>query len=305
MAQPPQIPQTWRDLRERLERDSGADRGAGRGPGEPVRGIYVLGAADTGKSTLCRYLVDSLARTAPAGLLDADPGQSSLGPPTTLGLAFAPELDAPAALRFVGSTTPMGHLLQALVGAKRLAEHAAAEGAGWLVIDPPGMVTGETAREFQHQMIDVLGPSWLVVVRDRTATSATPEEAAAIERIVSVFTARQRPKVYRMPVAEAVVPRRAPQRAAYRQARFATYFAAATTRELDLGGRGLHGHLPPGADPADAVGRLAALCDRAGWVVVLGVIEAVDWSAGRLRLHAPPFDEKAVASVEFGSHRMQ
>jgi len=51
--------------------------------------VMVLGAPDTGKSTLCRYLVyRAFAAGHPAALVDLDLGQSHLGPPTTLALAL-------------------------------------------------------------------------------------------------------------------------------------------------------------------------------------------------------------------------
>ena len=58
------VPPDWRALADRLE------------AGE-WRRLIVLGAADTGKSTLCRYLGERLPGTA---LLDADPGQKMVGP---------------------------------------------------------------------------------------------------------------------------------------------------------------------------------------------------------------------------------
>jgi len=52
--------------------------------------IMVIGASDTGKSTLARYLFQELCR---AGLrvayLDGDVGQSTLGLPTTMTVALS------------------------------------------------------------------------------------------------------------------------------------------------------------------------------------------------------------------------
>ena len=46
--------------------------------------ILVIGGADTGKTTLVEILAGFLSRGTVAGLVDADIGQSHLGPPTTV-----------------------------------------------------------------------------------------------------------------------------------------------------------------------------------------------------------------------------
>jgi GTPase SAR1 family protein len=61
-----------------------ADRMAGTGP--PLKGrLLLLGAADTGKTTLLNALASRLAKSQPVALVDADIGQSHIGPPTTVG----------------------------------------------------------------------------------------------------------------------------------------------------------------------------------------------------------------------------
>ena len=56
---------------------------------EKERGIaIILGATDTGKSTLAKFLIFNLCkRGLKVALVDADIGQSFLGPPTTIGFA--------------------------------------------------------------------------------------------------------------------------------------------------------------------------------------------------------------------------
>ncbi|NIM04515.1 MAG: hypothetical protein GTO55_01255, partial [Armatimonadetes bacterium] len=78
----------------------------------------VIGPVDAGKSTFCLLAADYglQARRKPA-LLDTDPGQSDIGPPAALGLALVEkplyrfEEAVPAALHFIGATSPVGHLL--------------------------------------------------------------------------------------------------------------------------------------------------------------------------------------------------
>src|SRR3954451_21991417 len=65
------------------------------------RHALVLGAADVGKSTFCRFLLGHLrARGRRTALLDTDVGQKTVGPPACVTLAGADR----SALFFVGTT---------------------------------------------------------------------------------------------------------------------------------------------------------------------------------------------------------
>jgi polynucleotide 5'-hydroxyl-kinase GRC3/NOL9 len=75
--------------------------------------VIVLGATDVGKSTLCVYLVNKLLNDLQnLRVIDADIGQTDLGPPTTIAraaplrpVASLPEL-TPDARLFIGHTSP-------------------------------------------------------------------------------------------------------------------------------------------------------------------------------------------------------
>src|SRR5512136_2194612 len=108
----------------------------------------VIGASDTGKSTLVRYLFQELCRAdLKVAYLDGDVGQSTLGLPTTMTAALSSGPDderfGPHGLQvtyFVGSTTPRGHMLPVVVGAYRLQQKALALGAEVVVVDTTGLV---------------------------------------------------------------------------------------------------------------------------------------------------------------------
>ncbi len=61
----------------------------------PNQRVLVLGPSDAGKSTFCRYLIDyACAASLKVAFVDADVGQSQIGPPTTIGMKlFAPAPD--------------------------------------------------------------------------------------------------------------------------------------------------------------------------------------------------------------------
>ncbi len=67
-------PRDWFDLLDALREEKGV--------------AILLGATDTGKSTLAKFLIFNLCqRGLKVALVDADLRQSFLGPPTTIGLA--------------------------------------------------------------------------------------------------------------------------------------------------------------------------------------------------------------------------
>ena len=62
---------------------------------KPQQIVLVIGATDAGKSTFCRFLADvALAKGCKVACVDADIGQSQIGPPTTIGVkSFLPMTD--------------------------------------------------------------------------------------------------------------------------------------------------------------------------------------------------------------------
>ncbi|OAG27435.1 Clp1/GlmU family protein [Thermodesulfatator autotrophicus] len=110
--------------------------------------IILIGGVDVGKSTFSFYLLEKLLEAGiKAALLDADVGQKDVGPPTTIGLKHFNTLEelkkerpfSAERLYFVGSTTPVGHLLPLVVGTGLLAHESKAEVT---VINTTGLIKG-------------------------------------------------------------------------------------------------------------------------------------------------------------------
>ncbi|MDD4566369.1 Pre-mRNA cleavage and polyadenylation factor IA/II complex, subunit CLP1 [Methanoculleus chikugoensis] len=271
------IGEGWEDLAAALRESDTGER------------VYVVGATDSGKTTLCRYLVDTAAEQTRTAYVDCDTGQSRIGPPTTEGMAVYPGPSEPY-LRFVGSTSPGGHFVQTITGAKRLVEKADELSARVTVIDSPGLVSGGVGIEFQLQMIDLLRPTRIVAL----------QRAREIERLLANFARRPGTLIHRLAVSPAVVARPAAGRRRYREERFRAYFADARSQEIPLRGLGLQGRVPDLGNPRGFGGRLVSLNDPENFVVALGIVE--DLHPGRqLEVFAPPFDPAAVASIRFGS----
>jgi polynucleotide 5'-kinase involved in rRNA processing len=135
----------------------------------------VLGAPDTGKSALSRYLLyKTFAAGLPGALVDLDLGQSHLGPPATLGLGlFPPRLPGdnslfPESLYFIGQTSPVGSILEVAVGCRVLVEEAARRGVTRAVVNTSGLVHGPGALRLKRAQVELLQPRFIFALqRDR------------------------------------------------------------------------------------------------------------------------------------------
>ncbi|MCX8204621.1 MAG: Clp1/GlmU family protein [Candidatus Nezhaarchaeota archaeon] len=153
---PPTIPSEWRGLVEELK--------GLRGP------VMLVGGVDVGKTFLATYLANRLLQAGlKVAVVDSDVGQSSIGPPATIGAArltkaYTCLLDVPMELGyFVGSTTPVGHLLPMVVGVKRLVDRMAPL-VDVVLMDTTGMVHGGVARALKIYKADVVRPRLILLL---------------------------------------------------------------------------------------------------------------------------------------------
>ena len=214
-----EIPGDWMDLIEAIHREKGI--------------ALILGASDTGKSTLAHLLVVQLCRMGNVvALVDGDIGQSVLGLPTTIGLALfdsAPEqLESIRLIAsyFVGSITPRGHMLEMLVGIKRIADKASQFDPEVIVIDTTGFVSGETAWELKFQKVDLLKPAHLIGLQRRRE----------IEGLLKPHQFRRDMAIHRLKIPEKVRIKSPEQRRSNRSRKFAAYFQEVKLYEKSLDG---------------------------------------------------------------------
>jgi polynucleotide 5'-hydroxyl-kinase GRC3/NOL9 len=275
---PTDIPPGWNPMLEEIGRD-------------PRGTVYILGSIDQGKTTLCTVLQELAGDSCSVAVLDCDPGQSSLGPPATVGLSL-PGVPGPL-LKFVGSTSPSGHFLPLMAGAARLQDIALRRHADLILVDSPGYVQDEAAQEFHIRMIDLLAPRFLVGI----------ERERELDPILAPFS-RSGASVHRIRPSPSVAPRSTAWRKKHREELFGDYFRAGCLHRLPLQGLAIHGNVPNSFRREDWTSRLVALCDPGLLVVRLAIVVRLDLEGDVLELFAPPFAPEEVSSVQVGTVRL-
>lgn len=277
------VPEDWKQLLKKIRRR------------KPSNIIFVIGAVDTGKSVFSQFLFRKLSKTDFAALIDSDLGQSTIGPPTTVGLAVCKGPKSrfkPLSLRFVGSTSPRGHMLQTIVAVKRLVEKALALGAKNVVIDTSGFISGVIGHEFKFQKIDLVGPTLLIAL----------EKEKELEALLRNLSQRRKVSLYRLKVPEeAVRTKSIDERRLYRQRRFGSYFESARLRHIHMQRVGLHGIVPDLTVKQKWKNLLIGLCDGENNTLALGIIEDIDFSTGVISCITPLKKIDKVQTIQFGS----
>ncbi len=126
----------------------------------------IIGCMNTGKSSLALFLANwFLKQEKPVGIIDADIGQSKIGPPGVIG---AVKVSNPITSLyqvgvdtgyFIGDKSPSGHLLQMVTGVKKLTETLSADREiSGIIIDTTGMIFGGAARALKTHKIELVSP---------------------------------------------------------------------------------------------------------------------------------------------------
>jgi polynucleotide 5'-kinase involved in rRNA processing len=183
----------------------------------------LVGGLDSGKTTLASRIARAgIEAGLQLGFLDADVGQSTVGPPATVGLRMCRSIQdlEPASLAradhlaFVGATSPQAHLLPLVVGARLMLDRAREQGADLVVIDTTGLVSGVYGQLLKFHKVGVLQPD-LVVGLERG------EELQPLLGVVQRFFAAE---VLTLRVHPDVVPASVEQRATNREESMRRYF---------------------------------------------------------------------------------
>ena len=264
--------------------------------------VLVIGVPGSGKSTLSRYLVHCLSyghRTV--ALIDCDLGQTHLGPPTTIGMKLYKEpldrLDTlqPDYMRFVGATSPVGHISEVVHGTKWLSDKARHGGAEGVIINTSGLILGPAGAELKLSKVDVVAPQYVLAL----------QESSEIESLLVDIERRNRVSIARLPVSNDARNRSLEARRHLREEKYRAYFKDAKTTKLPVSLVGLsryrHDRERNIASNKES-NMLLGLCDQEGVALALGILQAWDVNEQWMHVLTPlsDADTEKVASVQFG-----
>ncbi len=132
--------------------------------------IFIMGAPDTGKTTFAAFLANqALEKGISVAVIDSDIGQSDIGPPSTIGLAFLRHTvkrisDIPAdEFYFVGSTS-VQDVCDMVLGLTKIVEKARGK-AELVIIDTCGYVQGDTGRRLKILKLQSITPDIVVALQ--------------------------------------------------------------------------------------------------------------------------------------------
>lgn len=284
-------PQEWKLPLEILEKERGT--------------AIIVGATDTGKSTLSKFLIFNLCeRGLKVALVDTDIGQSFLGPPTTIGFSmFKSDPDwqlllSPPEIFFIGSFTPEGYFPTFLKGVKTMFEKAAFMASDVILVDTTGFVLGDTGRELKKRKIDLISPRLILAL----------QRSDELEPILEHYKENPLIRIFRLPVSDQVTPRSIEERKRYRDDKFQEYFRHSAIRELSIETMSIEGevHDPDGETiPIEWAlrinGLLIGLKDRNDETLALAVIRNFIEEKKILRILSPLIEIEKVQTIYLSS----
>ncbi len=146
-----------------------ADERAKHMPAQHI--IFMLGAVDVGKTHMTTKLANAFfMRGFRVAVVDADIGQSDIGPPCCVGVGilrrsvrFLHEVPL-CCIFFVGSTSPMNCIRESICGTVSGVKKAKELGADVIIVDSTGWVSGKHAVEFKIKEIMHTKPSFIVAI---------------------------------------------------------------------------------------------------------------------------------------------
>ena len=211
-----QVNQHWEKLASRIVK--------------PQQVVLVIGSTDVGKTTFCRFLADSaIGQGLKTTFVDADVGQSQIGPPTTIGMkSLAPE-SSPVQfngiadhLYFVGDLSPRGHYLEVLTGIRLMVDRARETEADFIIIDTTGYIHDAPAVTLKQHKIELIRPNHVVCIG----------RSGELGRITACYSQQDWLNIHYLLPHRNVRSKSSKARSRYRKAQFDAYFGAACQPKL-------------------------------------------------------------------------
>jgi polynucleotide 5'-hydroxyl-kinase GRC3/NOL9 len=234
--------------------------------------VMLIGALDTGKTTMAKRLARAaLEEGRSVGFIDADIGNSSIGPPTCVGLRLLASRhdlehawDRPDALHFVGGISPERLVLQQVIATAAVVEQAR-EWADMVVIDTSPMIAGVVGETLKYHKMELCRPEAVIAL----------QRGGELEPVVGMLRRFFGANVITAPVEGDVRPSSPDERLGRRAERFAAAFVGPLER-WRVRPTVFAPTLPSGLDPARLDGLLVGIHDTDGRCQGLGRLEVDD-----------------------------
>jgi polynucleotide 5'-hydroxyl-kinase GRC3/NOL9 len=211
------IPSSWENTaRELLSLD------------KPVT-VTVIGGVDSGKTSFCTFLVNAAVKEKlKTAIIDADLGQSDIGPPSSVGFNFVAkpikdlfEINAQDAF-FVGSASPSGAISKIIDGLDFLKAKVLDQAPDFVIINTDGWVEGEEASAYKVRLAKVGGSNAVVGLQQKNELNP-------------ILEALQEIKVFTIASPQLVKPRDREKRKLLRELSYKKYLKEAKMQSFSLG----------------------------------------------------------------------
>jgi len=262
--------------------------------------IMLIGGSDTGKTSLVERIADWLARSGAVAVVDADMGQSHIGPPTTIGWGLVKgqfsgwDAIGTEGFYFVGATSPYRNLLPTVVGAKLMCD-AAELRARFVIVDTTGLATGKLGCILKWSKIDAIQPDIVLAI----------QRGDELEPILAPYSHVESPALVRMRPPEAVDSKTVDQRTSHRERMFARYFENSDVAELSGDRVSVRcSDTVPSCNLANLVDTLVSLRDADGRDIALGIIVGIDVRRNLFLVRTPLSCLDDVAAIVVGGLRI-
>jgi len=259
-----------------------------------IRTVVVIGGPDTGKSTLVKELVKSFVPKRKTAILDLDPGQSHVGPPTTVAWAKVEnEFKGWDDLKmqdfyFVGDISPRGNLLPLTVGARLMWDKASSTSER-IIVDTTGLIRGAIGKVLKLHLVDILRPEVVLALYKEDE----------LDHILAPLRNVKLPRVFKVAVSSNVKNKDFSQRRSYRELRFKDYFKGAKEVEFLLKDLGLDKTFL--WDPTFLI---VSLRDKNNQDVALGIIK--NWSRDKetINVYSPVSNPEIIRRIVLGKLKL-
>ncbi len=252
----------------------------------------VLGATDTGKTTLIAALTKLLARKNTIGIVDADTGQSHIGPPGAVGWNIIEKTEFDFSkltcrgISFIGDISPTGHLLQLTEGIFQCTKQTS-KASDIVIIDTPGFTRGPAACALWWTVQRILQPDLILSV----------ERNDELKDIIDGLQ-HFRSKIERIQSPAEIKTKSPQQRQSYRRRQFIQYFQDSQLYNISLKNVSIQncGRV----SYQNLVNRLISLRDKNGTDLRLGLIKKWRKNSDSLAVKAADIDTRRIRCLVIG-----